>query len=155
MVTHSLRYGYLFFFLLIGYSAYVFSDAYKWKDKDDVTHYSETAPLNQDYQVIPSPPPPLVDPNIAQKKVETLIKQLDEKFEENEKLRVEAKEKKELEQKNKEYCKTLKHNLTQYQNNPGRNMIDENGNVIPPNEEKRLEKISVLQQKINDDCHST
>lgn len=153
MFTHYLRFSYLFF-ILVSFSFSVYADAYKWIDDNESTHYSERAPLDpaQDFELISPPPPPTIDPIEAQKKVDTLIEQLEGTYEEKEKEREQVKRTKAKQEKKDEYCTTIKQNLNQYKNNPGRRLMDENGNIIKPNEEQRQQKMTELKQEIEEYC---
>lgn len=154
MFTHYSRFSYLFF-ILLGFSHSLFADVFKWVDENKMTHYSERAPLDpdQEFELIKGPLPPAVDPAIAQKEVDTLIEKLEGTYEENETMREAAKKEQAKLAKKAEYCETSRHNLSQYQNNPGRRMLDDNGNVIKPNEEQRQQKIAEIQQEIDKYCN--
>lgn len=51
-----------------------------------------------------------------------------------------------------ENCRIANYNLQQYQDNPGRRMMDSEGNVTRPTEEERQQKISTLKQQVNQFC---
>ncbi|MDB2705198.1 DUF4124 domain-containing protein [Pseudomonadota bacterium] len=154
MFTHYSRFSYLFF-ILLGFSHNLFADAYKWINENKSTHYSEQAPTNpdQDFELIKDPPPPAVDPAVAQKEVDILIEKLEVTYEEDKTNRDLAKQEQEKRAKLLEYCEKSKHNLSQYTNNPGRRSIDRNGNVTKQNEEQRQQKIAEIQHKIKEYCN--
>jgi len=140
------------FFILLAFNHVSFADVYKWIDDEGKTHYSQQAPRNQQADIIKAPPPPARSADTAQKEIDTLIEKQDGTFEKNEEKRRLAKEAAEEKEKNAEYCRINKHNLEQYQNNPGRRMIDSDGNVIEPNEDERLKKIADIQKRLADHC---
>jgi len=138
--------------LLLLFSSTSFSDVYKWVDDNGQTHYSQQAPRDRDAQVIKAPPPPSIAPAIAQEKLKDLIEQQEGTHEEREQQRQLAREEAELNEQNKESCRINRHNLQQHQNNPGRRMIDSDGNVTEANEEQRQEKILEIQQRLDQHC---
>jgi len=129
-----------------------FSDVYKWVDDEGNTHYSQQAPRDQKADLIKAPPPPARTADDAQKEINTLIEKQDGTFEAKEEERRLAKEAEEEKVKKEEFCRITKHNLEQYQNNPGRRMLDANGNVVAPNEEQRLQKITDMKKQLAEHC---
>jgi len=140
------------FFILLAFNQLASADTYKWIDDADITNYSEQAPQGQEAELIKAPPPPTRSAEDAQKEIDTLIEKQDGSFEANEEQRRLAKEAAEEKVQNEEYCRINKHNLQQYQDNPGRRMLDADGNVTKPNEEQRLKKIAEIQKRLAEHC---
>lgn len=151
MFTQILRHSY-FFFMLVSVPQLASADVFKWVDEHLVTHYSEQAPRGYQYEVIKDPPPPAIDPAVAQKEANILIEKMNGTFEQKEEERRLAKEAEKRKKELEEYCKVNRHNLEQYQNNPGRRMIDADGNVIAPDENQRQEKIAEIKQRLAEHC---
>jgi len=139
-------------FILLAFNNTASADVYKWVDDEGNTHYSQQAPKNQQADIIKAPPPPARSAADAQKEIDTLIEKQSGTFEVKQEERRLAKEAAEEEKNNKEYCRVNRHNLQQYQNNPGRQMIDADGNVTRPTEEQRQAKIAEIQKRLADDC---
>ncbi len=116
------------------------------------THYSQQAPRNQPADLIVAPPPPARSAVDAQKEIDTLIEKQDGTFDAKQEERRLEKEATAEKQQQEEYCRINKHNLEQYQNNPGRRMIDQDGNVVAPNEEQRLQKIADIKKRLAEHC---
>lgn len=151
MFLHSLRYYFLFFVLCFPSSS-SFAKMYKWVDDQGQTHYSQQAPKDRESDIIKAPPPPTVNPNIAQKKIDTLIEQQQGIYEEREDER-RLEEEARISSENKEkYCEVNNHNLMEYINNPGRRLLDEDGNAIRPTEEQRQAKIEEIKQRLTEHC---
>ena len=135
------------------FSHMAFADVYKWVDENGVTHYSQQAPKQQNAKLIKTPPPPLLNPNDAQEKVDALIKQQQEQRElaaQQQQEQQQAAEQAAIKQQN---CETAKNNLTAYMNNPGRRFIDADGNVTRLKEEDRQQGIADFQKQINEYCN--
>ena len=152
MLTKYMRFSYLFFLLCL-FTSSANAEIYKWK-KNGIVTYSQQKPINQDFEIISAPPPPSIDPNVAQKEIETLIEQQNGTFEQKEEERRLAKEAAAEKEKQKEYCRVNRHNLEQYQNNPGRRMMDADGNIIAPDENQRQKKIAELKKRLADHCQN-
>ncbi len=139
-------------FMLSLFATATFAEIYKWVDENGQTHYSQQAPRDIDATVIKTPPPPTIDPNIAQQQVDELIKQQ------------EAEEQMRLEQRNQQHiaadkqiaqeenCKAAQQQLQEYQNNPGRRVMDADGNVTHLAEEVRQQKIQESQENVTIYC---
>jgi len=140
------------FFILLTFNSMAFADVYKWIDETKQTNYGETPPRGQEAELIKAPPPPVRSADTAQQEVNTLIEKQNGTYEAKQEERLLAKEEAEEAAKKEEYCRVNKHNLQQYQNNPGRRMMDADGNIIAPNEEQRLEKIAEIKARIAEDC---
>ena len=151
MFIQFLRHACLFF-VLLAFNNASFADIYKWVDDKGNTHYSQQPPRNQQADIIKAPPPPARSANEAQKEIDTLIEKQHGTFEAKEEERRLAREAEEEDKKREDYCRINKHNLQQYQDNPGRRMIDSDGNVIAPDEEQRIQKIAEIQQRLAEHC---
>jgi len=138
--------------LALVFAMAVQADAYKWVDDNGDVIYSQTPPVDKPYEKMGTPPPPSINPEAAKKQVDSLIEQQKA----TDKARKEQQQKQQQEQLAAEAlaenCQAAKYNLQQYQDNPGRRMMDEQGNVTRPTEEERQQKISKLQQQINKFC---
>ncbi|MDC9725838.1 MAG: DUF4124 domain-containing protein [Gammaproteobacteria bacterium] len=138
-------------FVLLAFNNASFADIYKWVDDEGNTHYSQQAPRDQQADLIKAPPPAR-SANDAQKEIDTLIEKQSGTFETKEEERRLAREVAEDDKKREEYCLRNKHNLQQYQDNPGRRMIDSDGNIIAPDEEQRIQKIAEIQARLAKHC---
>jgi hypothetical protein len=134
------------------FASAAFAEIYKWVDENGQTHYSQQAPRDIPATVIKTPPPPAIDPNIAQQQVDALITQqeADEQMslEQQEQQQIAA-EKLATQQSN---CKIAQQQLEQYQNNPGRRIMDADGNVTRLAEEERQQKIQESQENVTKYC---
>ena len=139
-------------FMLSLFATAAFAEIYKWVDGNGQTHYSQQAPRDIPTTVIKTPPPPAIDPNIAQQQVDELITQqeADEQMslEQQEQQKMKA-EKLATQQSN---CKIAQQQLVQYQNNPGRRIMDADGNVTRLAEEERQQKIQESQENVTKYC---
>jgi len=129
-----------------------FAETYKWVDKNGQTHYSQKAPRDIAVTIIKAPPPPAIDPNTAQQQIDDLIKQQ----ESDEQATIERQNQQKTEADNQanqeKNCKIAQQQLQEYQNNPGRRMIDADGNTSRPTEEQRQQKIQEAQENVNTYC---
>ncbi len=139
-------------FVLSVFSCVSFAEVYKWTDKNKQINYSQQPPANVPYSIIGVSQHPASDPNVSQKSVDDLIKQ----HQAEEKIRLDKamKEESDADRKKRfeENCVIAKDNLLKYQNNPGRRMIDAQGNVTRPTEEERQQKIKDSQDNVNLYC---
>lgn len=139
-------------FMLSLFATAAFAEIYKWVDENGQTHYSQQAPRDIPATVIKTPPPPAIDPNIAQQQVDELITQQEAEdqvqLEQQNQQKIEA-EKVADQQKN---CEIAKQQLEQYQNNPGRRIMDADGNVTRLAEEERQQKIQESQENVTKYC---
>lgn len=128
------------------------AEIFKWVDENGQTHYSEQPPANRPAEQIDVPPPPAIDPEQAQEEVDALIKKQQE--EESERQLEQQKAEKEAQQQAiiDENCRIARENLQTYQNNPGRRVIDADGNVTRMVEEERQQKMQEFQQQIDRYC---
>jgi hypothetical protein len=128
------------------------ADTYKWIDDNGDTHYTQQAPHGISSTIIKAPPPPTIDPNLAQKQVDKLIQQQQSEDE----LRLKAKKQSKVDANNnakqQKNCGIAQQQLQQYQDNPGRRTFDSKGNATMPTEEQRQQKIVESQKKINKYC---
>jgi len=139
-------------FILSLFATATFAEIYKWVDENGQTHYSQQAPKDIDATVIKTPLPPAIDPNAAQQQVDELINQQ----ESEEQLRLEQQNQQKIDAKNigkqEENCKIAQQRLLEYQNNPGRRIIDADGNVTRLTEEERQQKIQESQNNVTKYC---
>jgi type IV secretory pathway VirB10-like protein len=138
------------FILLFSFS--VSAEIYKWVDENGQTHFSQTPPDSGIAEKVDVPPPPPIDPEQAQTEVDTLIEQQQE-AEKAEQLAQQEREKAAEEQAiREENCRIARSNLTTYQNNPGRRVVDADGNVTRMVEEERQQKMQEFQEQIDLYC---
>jgi hypothetical protein len=139
-------------FMLSLFATAAFAEIYKWVDENGQTHYSQQAPRDIPATVIKTPPPPAIDPNIAQQQVDELITQQEAEdqvqLEQQNQQKIEA-EKVADQQKN---CEIAKQQLEQYQNNPGRRIMDADGNLTRLAEEERQQKTQESQENVTKYC---
>lgn len=139
-------------FMLSLFATAAFAEIYKWVDENGQTHYTQQAPRDVPATVIKTPPPPAIDPNIAQQQVDDLIKQQ----ESEEKMSIEQQNQQKIAAENKaeqeKNCKIAQQQLQQYQNNPGRRIMDADGNVTRLTEEERQQKIKEAQENVTKYC---
>lgn len=139
-------------FMLSLFATAAFAEIYKWVDEDGQTHYSQQAPRDIPATVIKTPPPPAIDPNIAQQQVDDLIQQQ----ESEEKMGLEQQNQQKIAAENKadqeKNCNIAQQQLQQYQNNPGRRIMDADGNVTRLTEEERQQKIKEAQENVTKYC---
>jgi hypothetical protein len=152
MLTSFLRYC-CSAFILFSISSLVQADVYKWIDQQGQTHYSQTPPPpGQSSTLIKTARPPSLDAENQQKEIDTLIQQqADAQKQKEQQLQQQRQAAAEAEQK-AESCKLARHNLQQYQDNPGRRVMDSQGNVTRPSEEDRQEMIKKMQDAIKEFC---
>lgn len=129
-----------------------YADVYKWVDENGQTHYSQTAPENQNAEMIKAPPPPASLPEDAQQKIDTLIEQQTEARKAQEEQLAKQKQDDEQKQVLENNCNLAKSNLQVYMDNPGRRVLKEDGTVIRPTEEDRQQKIQEAKQDIKEYC---
>jgi hypothetical protein len=136
--------------LLITFTAH--AQIYKWVDENGQTHYSQQPPVTGEAQQIDVPPPPPVDPEAAQQEVDELIEQQEAAEQAEQEAREQAQQEAEQQAIREENCRIARQNLEQYQNNPGRRVVDEEGNVTRLREEDRQQKMQEFQQQIDEFC---
>lgn len=151
MLIHYFKKPHLFFTLLL-MSTSSFGEMYKWVDEKGQTHYSQQAPKGHQAEIIKAPPPPAIDPNVAQQEIDTLIEKQDGSFEANEKERQRIAEEAAEQKKIKEYCRINKNNLQQLQDNPGRKLLDHEDNIIRLTEEERQQEMTDIRNSIAEHC---
>lgn len=138
--------------LALMFTLTVQADAYKWIDDDGEVIYSQTPPVDKPYEKMETPPPPTIDPKAAKKEIELLLEQqkaADAERDEQQKRQAQAQKAAAILEEN---CRVAQYNLQQYQDNPGRRVMDPQGNVTRPTEEERQEKINTLQQQVKQFC---
>lgn len=152
MFIPYLRLVCLAFILSSLFTTTAFAEIYKWLDKNGQTHYSQQAPRGIPSTLIKAPPPPALNPDIAQQHIDELINQQQTE----DQLRLEQKNQQRAEAENETNletnCNTAQQQLQQYQNNPGRKSIDADGNVTRLTEEERQQQIQELQEKVTKYC---
>lgn len=136
--------------LLLSFS--VNAQIYKWVDDNGQTHYSQEPPASGDAQKIEAPPPPPIDPDEARKDVEALIEQQQAAEKAEHEAEQKAQQQAEQEAILQENCRVARENLRLYQNNPGRRVMDEDGNVTRLREEDRQQKMQEFQEQIDLYC---
>lgn len=151
MFIHYFQKSYLFFALLL-IATSSFGKTYKWVDEKGQTHYSQQAPKNHHAEIIKAPPPPAINPDVAQQKINTLIEKQNGSFEAKEQERQRIANEAKNQEKKEEYCRVNRHNLQQLQDNPGEKMIDSEGNVTRPTEEERQQYMVDIQNNIAKHC---
>jgi hypothetical protein len=139
-------------FMLSLFATAAFAEIYKWVDKKGKTHYSQQAPQDNAAILIKTPPPPAIAPNAAQQQIEELIQQQ----ESEDQMRLEQRNQQKFAAENlanqQRNCKIAQQQLQQYQNNPGKRIMDADGNVTRLAEEERQEKIQESQENVTKYC---
>jgi len=133
-------------------SVSVHAEIYKWVDENGQTHYSQQPPASGEAQVVDVPPPPPIDPDTAQEEVDQLIEQQQAAEEAEQEAQQQAEEEAAQQAIREENCRIARQNLTQYENNPGRRVVDEEGNVTRLVEEERQQKMLEFQEQIDLYC---
>ena len=128
------------------------AEIFKWVDENGQTHYSEQPPAGRAAEQIDVPPPPAIDPEQAQEEVDALIKKQEEEESERQLEQQKAEEEARKQAIIDENCRIARENLQTYQNNPGRRVVDADGNVTRMVEEKRQQKMQEFQQQIEQYC---
>lgn len=138
--------------LALVFATAVQADAYKWIDDDGEVIYSQTPPVDKPYEKMDTPPPPSMNPDKAKQEIELLIEQqqaTDKARAEKQQAQQQAQQVEAIVEEN---CRVAQYNLQQYQDNPGRRVMDPQGNVTRPTEVERQEKISTLKQQVKQFC---
>jgi hypothetical protein len=140
------------FFALFFIATSSFGDVYKWLDAEGEINYTQLKPVDIPAELIKAPPPPAIDPAIAQKEIDILIEKQNGTFEKNEKERQRIAAEAAEQKKKEEYCRVNRKNLELFQNNPGDKVVDSEGNVTRLTEEFRLQQIADIQKNIAEHC---
>lgn len=140
------------FFALLLMATSSFADAYKWVDTEGETNYTQQDPVNIPAELIEPPPPPALDPTIAQHEIDILIEKQDGTYDEKEKERQRVASKAAEEKQTEEYCRANRHNLQLFQDNPGDRVVAPDGTVTRLTEESRQQKITDIQKNIAEHC---
>ncbi|PHS70335.1 MAG: energy transducer TonB [Methylophaga sp.] len=130
----------------------ILADVYKWVDENGETHYSQLKPKSQQADLIKAPPPPAIDPKLAQERLDELIhqQQADEKTKIEQKLKSDfAADNAEKQQQN---CASAKKGLQQYQDYSRTKEVDADGNMIRISEQHRQQKIQQHQNDVKTHC---
>lgn len=138
--------------LALVFAMAVQADAYKWIDDDGEVIYSQAPPIGKPYEKMDTPPPPSMNPEAAQKEIELLIEQQQATDKARAEQQQQLQQAQQLAAIVEENCRIARYNLQQYQDNPGRRVMDPQGNVTRPTEVERQEKISTLQQQVEQFC---
>ena len=138
--------------LLFVASFSVSAEIYKWTDDNGQTHYSQTPPADGQAQKVDVPPPPPIDAEQAQQQVDELIERQQEEDKARQEQEQQAQEEAAQQAAVEEKCRILRENLTLYQNNPGRRVVDAEGNVTRMVEEERQQKMQEFQEQIELYC---
>lgn len=136
--------------MLLSFS--VHAQIYKWVDENGQTHYSEQPPASGEAQQINVPPPPPIDPDAAREDIEELIESQQAADQAEQEAAEQAEQAARQQAILKENCRIARENLRLYQNNPGRRMLDEEGNVTRLREEERQQKIQEYQEQVDQFC---
>lgn len=129
------------------------AEIYKWTDDNGQVNYTQEPPADRPAEQLKAPPPPPIDPEKAQQQVEELIESQDAAEAAEAEREKAAQEAEQAEQIRAENCQTARNNLEQYQNNPGRRVMNADGEVTRPTEEERQEKIAEFQQQVDEFCN--
>ena len=123
---------------------------YKWVDEDGNTHYTQSPPPGG-IQAEELSPPPAVNTESAQKKLESRVKKADE-------LQAERYKKAELEEKQKQIaaekelrCSSAKASQASFER-PRVNMVNEDGSRRIMGEEERLAALEKAEAQVKDAC---
>lgn len=139
-------------FILSLWATATYADTFKWIDENGDIHYTQQVPRGISSTIIKAPPPPTIDPNIAQKKVDKLIQhqQSENEIRLQANKRTKAKANKNANQQ--QNCSIAQQQLQQFQDNPGRRTLDSQGNATMPTEQQRQQKIQESQKNITKYC---
>lgn len=139
-----------FIFFLFSVTAY--ADVYKWVDENGQTHYTQQAPTEQKAELLKTPPPPAFN-SADQQRVDELIKQQQADRQANLEQKQQQQQTAEQQAIKQQNCETAKRNLQLYQDNPGRRVVDAEGNVSRLKEEDRQQGISDFQRQVEEFCN--
>ncbi|WP_438971369.1 DUF4124 domain-containing protein [Methylophaga sp.] len=138
------------FTVMISFS--VSAEIFKWKDEDGQTHYSQTPPPSVQAETVDVPPPPPINPDQAREEVQALIDKQQEAEQAEQAKQQQREEEAQQEAIREENCRIARENFTTYKNNPGRRLVDAEGNVTRMVEEERQQKMQEFQQQIDEFC---
>lgn len=123
---------------------------YKWVDKDGVTHYSQSPPpAGTEGQTIA--PPPTVDTQGAQKKLQDTQEMLDKNRKQREDEAKEEQKKQAEMQAREDACHKAEVKLLSFQR-PRVNFVDKDGTRRRATEEERQRELSKTQAYIDKNC---
>ena len=128
------------------------AQVYKWVDENGQTNYSQQPPPSGQAEVVDVPPPPALNSQSAQEEIDQLIEQQKAAEEADQAAQKEAEEAAQQQAIKDENCRIARQNLRQYQDNPGRRVVDEEGNVTRLREEDRQQKMLEFQEQIDLYC---
>lgn len=136
--------------LLLSFS--VHAQIYKWIDENGQTNYSQQPPESGQAETVDVPPPPPINPDEARDEVQELIEQQQAADQAELEAEQQAREQAEQQAALQENCRIAQENLRSYQNNPGRRVMDQEGNVTRLTEEDRQQKIQEFQEQVELYC---
>lgn len=126
------------------------AEIYKWVDENGQTHFTQQPPASGQAETIEVPPPPPLDDSASE--VQELIEQQEAAEKSAQEARQEQQAEAERQAAIERNCAIARDNLKLYQDNPGRRMVDEEGNVYRLTEEERQQKIEESRQQIEEFC---
>jgi len=139
--------------LLCSLSFLAQAEIYKWTDENGQVHYTQQPPADRPAEHIAPPPPPAIAPEKAQQQLEELIESQEAEAAAEAERQQAQQEAQAAEQIREENCQTARNNLQQYQDNPGRRVMNADGEVTRPTEEERQAKITEFQQQVDEFCN--
>ncbi len=129
------------------------AQVYKWVDEQGQTHYSQQPPVEQKSQQInPSTGGGLGNDEAAKQRDQyrEMFASPDEK--KAKEAEEQAKKKAEYEKELKARCDRVRASLTAMQNNPGRRLKNDKGEVIRLTEEQRQKDMKTAQEWLEKNC---
>jgi hypothetical protein len=129
------------------------AEIYKWVDENGNMQFSQFPPEDQVAEKIEIKTTKPVDTEGAQKEIDDLITSQQDAAKAAEESATAAEAAEQEKAAKAENCRIAKANLTNYQNNPGRRVTDENGNITYIKEEDRQAKIKEFQAQIDEFCN--
>lgn len=134
-------------------SAVANAQIYKWVDENGNMQFSQFPPEDQVAETIEIKTAKPVDTEGAQKEIDDLITSQEDAAKAAEEAQAEAEAAEKEQAAKAENCRIARANLTNYQNNPGRRVSDENGNITYIKEEDRQAKMKEFQAQIDEFCN--
>ncbi len=138
---------------LIAFTTTICAEAYKWVDENGVVSYSQTPPPSGTADtVIPLPPAPQQDPNEAEKRLDSLRQQLEDRDEDRQ-LAKESDQKKAAEQaRRKQNCQAARSNLRELDGLGNRLLHTSDGQYLRLTEEERQTRMQTARDNIESNC---
>lgn len=124
------------------------AQTYRWVDETGQLHYTQTPPVNRQYDVIGPAPPP------SASNQDDLNKNLEQDIKDRPKQQEEAAKAEQQQVKRQESCKKAMEQLAYLESRTARRLstTDAQGNVSRLTEEQFQERRTAEQQKIKDNC---